>query len=150
MKVYLDSRSLQRPLDSKDQIRILLESEAVLVIIALCEAGRVDLISSDVLLFENQRITDISRREYALEVLHKATVFVRLDDEIKNRAKEMTDAGVMPLDALHLASAEKEKADYFCTCDDKLLKKAKALCEPEMKVVSPIQLLEDIDNDSGS
>ena len=71
MKLYLDSCSLQRPLDSKDQIRIMLESEAVLVIIALCEMGHIDLISSEVLLFENQQITNASRKEYALEVLRK-------------------------------------------------------------------------------
>lgn len=150
MKVYLDSCSLQRPLDSKDQIRIVLESEAVLVIIALCEMGHIDLSSSEILLFENQQITNASRREFALEILRKANRFVQLDDEIKSRAKEFTDAGVMALDALHLASAEKAEADYFCTCDDKLLKKAKALCEPKMKVVSPVRLLEEIENDSRS
>ena len=80
----------------------------------------------------------------------KANIFTQLDNEIRNRAKEITDAGVMPLDALHLASAEKAQADYFCTCDDKLLKKAKALCEPKMRVVSPVELLEEIENDSRS
>jgi predicted nucleic acid-binding protein len=33
------------------------------------------------------------------------------------------DYGIKPLDALHLASAESGKADYFCTCDDKIIKK---------------------------
>ncbi|MEK7249996.1 MAG: hypothetical protein AAB209_06175 [Bacteroidota bacterium] len=47
MKVYLDNCSLQRPLDSKTQTRIRLEAEAVLVIIALCDEGRIELISSD-------------------------------------------------------------------------------------------------------
>jgi predicted nucleic acid-binding protein len=148
MKVYLDSCSLQRPLDGKDQIRIVLESEAVLVIIALCEMAHIDLISSEVLLFENQQITNTSRRGYALEVLLKASVFIQIDEEMKNRGKELADAGIMSIDALHLASAEKAEADYFCTCDDKLLKKAKALCEPKMRVVSPIELLEEIENDS--
>ncbi len=126
----------------------MLESEAVLVIIALCEMGHIDLISSEVLLFENQQIPNASRKEYALEVLRKANIFTQLDKEIQNRAKEITDAGVMPLDALHLASAEKAQADYFCTCDDKLLKKAKALCKPKLRVVSPVELLEEIENDS--
>src|SRR2546423_2550233 len=150
MKGYLDTCSLQRPLDSKDQIRITLESEAVLVILALCEIDLVDLISSEVLLFENQRVTNASRRDYALEVLQKAKHFMPLDDEIKNRAKGLSEAGVMALDALHLASAEKAQADFFCTCDDKLLKKAKPVCEPGMKIVSPIQLLEEVENDTRS
>src|SRR5690349_19298694 len=98
MKVYLDTCSLQRPLDSKDQIRIALESEAVLVILALCEIDAVNLISSEVLLFENQRVTNTSRRDYALAVLHKAKHCIRIDDEIKHRAKELSASGIMPLD----------------------------------------------------
>jgi predicted nucleic acid-binding protein len=110
--------------------------------------AHIDLISSEVLLFENQQIPDTSRRGYALEVLRKASLFIHLDEEMKNRGKELAGAGIMSLDALHLASAEKAEAAYFCTCDDKLLKKAKALCEPRMRVVSPIELLEEIENDS--
>jgi predicted nucleic acid-binding protein len=150
MRLYLDSCSLQRPLDNKDQIRIMLEAEAVLVIIALCEMGHIYLVSSDVLLFENQQITDASRREFALEVLRKADLFSQLDQRIENRAKEFADAGIMPLDAMHLASAVNAEANYFCTCDDKLLKKAKALCEPKMKIVTPIEFLEEIEDDSRS
>jgi predicted nucleic acid-binding protein len=48
------------------------------------------------------------------------------------------------LDALHLASAEKGKADYFCTCDDKFLKKAKKISDLVIKVISPIELIEEI------
>src|SRR5436853_3582210 len=100
MKVYLDTCSLQRPLDSKDQIRIALESEAVLVILALCEIDLVDLISSEALLFETQRVTNASRSDYALEVLQKAKYFILLDEEIKDRAKELSASGIMALDAL--------------------------------------------------
>ena len=50
MLVYLDMCSIHRPLDDKSQIRILVESQAVLGIIALCESGQVHLVSSDALL----------------------------------------------------------------------------------------------------
>ena len=55
MKIYLDACSLQRPLDNKTQIRVALEAEAVLGVLALCEAGDLDLISSEVLAFEVAR-----------------------------------------------------------------------------------------------
>jgi hypothetical protein len=45
MKIYLDMCSLQRPLDTKAQLRMAVEAEAILGIIALCEAGQVELIS---------------------------------------------------------------------------------------------------------
>ncbi|MEW6127649.1 MAG: PIN domain-containing protein [Acidobacteriota bacterium] len=150
MKIYLDNCSLQRPLDSKSQIRILLESEAVLFIIELCEKNLVELISSQVLLFEINQSVNLARKEFALEVLQYSTTVVTLDEEIKNRAKEIAAAGIMALDALHLAAAEIGGANYFCTCDDKLLKKAKALVKPTLTVVSPLQLLEELENDNGS
>ena len=43
MKIYLDTCSLHRPLDSKTQIRIMLEAEAILGIIGLCETGQIEL-----------------------------------------------------------------------------------------------------------
>lgn len=121
-----------------------------MIILALCEIDLVDLISSEALLFENQRVTNASRSDYALEVLQKAKYFILLDEEIKDRARELSASGIMALDALHLASAEKAQADFFCTCDDKLLKKAKPVCEPQMRIVSPVQFLEEVENDTRS
>ena len=51
MRVYLDTCSLQRPLDDKTHARIALEAEAVLAILALCEHGSLTLISSDIISF---------------------------------------------------------------------------------------------------
>jgi predicted nucleic acid-binding protein len=145
MKVYLDTCSLQRPLDSKDQARNVLEAEAVLLIISLCETESVEMVSSDALLFEIRRISNPARREFALEMLVKAKLFVKADEAVQDRAREIIAHGVMPLDALHLASAEEAEADFFCTCDDKLLKKARMICEPQMRVMTPIQLLEEME-----
>jgi len=144
MKIYLDNCSVQRPLDDKTQIRIALEAEAILSILALCESGAVELIASETLLFETRRNPNVSRLEHALEVLSNAKTFVHVNDGIENRAKEFIAIGIKPLDALHLASAEHAQADYFCTSDDKFLKKAKSRTDLKTKVVSPIQLIEEI------
>lgn len=146
MKIYLDACSLQRPFDNKELIRNALEAEAVLNIIALCERGDLDLISSEALLFEIGRIGDTTRREFALETLRCAGSFTQVGAAVKGRARELVESGIMPLDALHVALAQEAGADYFCTCDDKLLKRAKPLCEPHLKVVSPAQLLEEIED----
>lgn len=47
-----------------------------------------------------------------------------MTQELESLAKRLKASGMKPLDALHLASASISKADYFCTCDDKFLKKA--------------------------
>ena len=145
MKIYLDTCSLQRPLDNKNQIRIILEAEAVLGVIGLCETGEVELVSSEVLVFEVRQNPKMIRREFGLEVLAKAGEFVRLNDQIERRAKGFTELGIKPLDALHLASAEIGRADYFCTCDDQLLKKAKGMQGIKIRVVSPVELIEEIE-----
>src|SRR3990167_3490585 len=138
MRIYLDTCSLQRPLDSKTQIRIALEAEAVLGVLMLCESGSVELVSSDALLFETERNPNMTRREYALAALSQAKVFVVLTEGVEKRAKELNATGLKPLDCLHLASAEAAQADCFCTCDDRLLKQGKAIVSLKVRVVSPI------------
>ncbi len=49
LKLYLDTCSIQRPLDTQTQTRVRLETEAILGILAQVEAGKVTLISSTVL-----------------------------------------------------------------------------------------------------
>lgn len=103
------------------------------------------MISSEALAFETERNPNITWREYALEVLSKAKLFVILNDQIENRAKELNVIGIKPLDSLHLASSEEAQADYFCTCDDKLLNRAKAIENIRIKVISPIELAKEIE-----
>ena len=144
MKVYLDSCSLQRPLDNRSQIRIALEAEAVLGILALCEAGQLDLISSDVLEFETAQISHPIRREHTLAVLGIATAHVELSDQIEQRARHFVRLGIKPIDALQLASAEAAESDYFCTCDERLLNRAKGIIDLQTMAVSPLELVEEL------
>ena len=53
--------------------------------------------------------------------------------------------GIKPLDALHMALAESGNADYFCTCDDKLLRNAKKVKDFTVKVVNPVDLVQEIE-----
>jgi predicted nucleic acid-binding protein len=135
---------IQRPLDSKTQPRIAVEAEAILGALALCEAGQVELISSDTLLFELGRNPHPVRREYAVKVLAKALIFVATDDDVVKRTRTFQAEGMKPLDALHLTSAVIANADYFCTCDDRFLKRAKAMDTGQTKVVSPLELITEV------
>jgi predicted nucleic acid-binding protein len=145
MKVYLDTCSIHRPLDSKNQIRILLEADAVLGIISLCDAGQIDLVSSEALLYEARRNPNPVRKQHALAVLVKANIVITIDDIIEQRARLFVEDGIKPLDALHLASAEAAEVEYLCTCDDRFLKKAQERSDLSVKVVSPVTLIEELD-----
>jgi len=147
MKVYFDNRSIQRPLDDKNQLRILIESEIILGIISMIESGQIELVSSEVLIFEAGRVTDIFRKKHTLKTLNRAKEVIMLDDEIEKRAEEFVRLGIKPIDALHLSSAEKIKADHFCNCDDKFLKKAKKINGIRTNTVSVFELLKEIENE---
>jgi predicted nucleic acid-binding protein len=145
MRIYLDCCSLQRPFDNKSQPRIAVEAEAVLVILALCESDCLKLISSDALLFEIGRIPEQDRKDDALAILKIAEETIELTIEIEALAGKLGASGLKPLDALHLAFASASKVDYFCSCDDKFLRKAKSLEGLKIKVVSPTELVMEVD-----
>ena len=75
-----------------------------------------------------------------LELLSKLEPFIPVDDSIEKVALNYTELGIKALDALHLASAEKVMVDYFCTCDDRFLKRAKKI-KTKVPVVSPLELV---------
>jgi predicted nucleic acid-binding protein len=142
MKIYFDNCSLQRPLDSKLQMRVAVEAEAVLGLLALCETEQAELVASEALTFEVAQNLNPARMGYASEVLAMATVYVHVTDQLESRAHELVERGIRPLDALHLASAEEAHADYLCTCDDGFLRRAKSMTDLQTEVVSPLELLE--------
>jgi predicted nucleic acid-binding protein len=61
------------------------------------------------------------RKEHTFAVLSKARNIIEVTEKEKLRAAKLSTFGIKPFDALHLALAETRKADYFCTCDDRLL-----------------------------
>jgi hypothetical protein len=133
--------AIQRPLDDLSQVRVRLEAEAVLGVLAHCRAGGADLISSDALAFESGRNPHPLRRAFADGVLAGAAVRQPLTPAAVARAADLEAAGCRPLDALHLASAGAAGADFFCTCDDRLLRRARAIAVLPLRAVSPIELV---------
>jgi len=97
------------------------------------------------LLFEIGWIPDQDSKENALAILKIAKEAVELSQAIETLARRLEASGLKPLDALHLAFASASKVDYFCTCDDKFLKKAKSFDRLNTKVVSPTELVMELD-----
>ena len=145
MKIYLDLCAIQRPLDTPNQVRIVLESEAVLGIITFCDSGQAELLSSEALLYEGEQSALAIRQEHTRSVLAKAKASLNISDKEKTRAANLVTFGIRPLDALHIALAEAGNADYFCTCDDKLLRSAKRVKDLTVKVISPVDLVQEIE-----
>ena len=145
MKIYLDLCAIQRPLDTPNQIRIILESEAVLGIIAICDNGQAELLSSEALLYEGEQSTLEIRKEHTFAVLSRAKTVIEVTEKEKIRATQLMFFRITPLDALHVALAESGDADYYCTCDDRLIRNLKKVKDLMVKVVNPIELVQEIE-----
>ena len=145
MKIYLDLCAIQRPLDTPNQVRIVLEAEAVLGIIRFSDSKEVELLSSETLVYEGEQSVLPIRKEHTRAVLAKAKSIIQVTEKEKLRAAHLMTFGIKPLDALHLALAESGNADYFCTCDDKLLQNTKRVGDLMVKVANPVDLVQEIE-----
>ncbi|MBK5938298.1 PIN domain-containing protein [Halochromatium roseum] len=144
MRIYLDSCSLQRPLDDQTQPRIRVETEAVLAILAAVQAGEIVLLNSEALEYEMGRIPSEQRRNEVEAILCLAQERVELTGQAESLAEVLESVGIRPMDAVHLAVASTTKVDYFATCDDQLLRKAKAVSGLECEVVSVLALVSEV------
>lgn len=136
MLIYLDMCAVQRPRDDQSQPRIREETEAVLEILEACRSGSAQLASSDALIYETNLNADPVRRAHASSILESASVFLEATPEAKSDAAALVSRGLKPLDGLHLSLAVKGKVEYFCTCDDRLLKKGRAVQRPPPKTAA--------------
>ena len=144
MLLYLDMCSLQRPHDDQAQVRVQLETVAVLGLLEYCRAGGAGLASSDALAYEAARNPYPVRRAHAEAALAGSAFRQPLTAAVEARADALVVAGLRPIDALHLASAEAIGADYLCTCDDQLLRRGRTLAAAPVRVVSPVELTKEL------
>ncbi len=126
-RVYLAVCSLKRPFDDQRQPRVRTEASAVADIVARAEAGQLELVRSPAHLVENDANPREDRRLATALWIDGAAVDVALDDEAESRAAHLVQQGFAPLDALHLAFAERAGARWLVTCDDRLIKLAARL-----------------------
>lgn len=144
MRIYFDNCCLQRPLDDQTQPRIRVETEAVFSLLAAVQAGDLSLLGSEALDYEVSRIPDEARQTEVLAVLSLAVERLEVSDAVEMLALSFEQQGVPAMDAIHLALASAAKADFFCTCDDKLLRKAQALPGLGCRVISLLGLVPEV------
>ena len=128
-KIYLDSCCVSRPYDNQTQNRIKSETAAIMQIIARFWNGEWQAITSKVLQFEINRISDLTKRSFvkALFTSIPQTVFVSVGGSEIFRGRQLEALGFKESDALHIACAETAKADVFLTTDDAVIRRAKRL-----------------------
>jgi predicted nucleic acid-binding protein len=146
-KIYLDTSAYNRPFDDQTQPKIFLETQAVVIIFQMLEAGTVELISSLVLEYENSRNPSLINQVAMNRYLQMAELRQEINGGIRQRAKQLEHNGVKAMDALHIACAEASGSDYFVTCDKRLINRCLALT---MKVLNPVDFVLEMNDDDPS
>lgn len=144
LRIYLDACCLQRPFDDQTQPRIRVETEAVLAILASVQVGGVTMLNSEALEYEIGRIPNEQRRHEAFALLTLAGERLAMSDQVESLAEVLEERGIHPMDAVHLALASTYRADYFATCDDALLRKARQESGLSCKPLSILELFTEI------
>ncbi len=142
MKLYLDLCVYNRPFDYQGQERVALETGAFIYLLEKVEKGSHVVIASEALLYENNKSLDEQRKARVASYLSLAREFVGADLSVLERVNVLKELGFPDIDALHVALAEKARADYFVTCDDdiiKLYKRHEGLIK--VNIVSLIELV---------
>lgn len=121
-RVYLDVCALNRPLDDQSQMRIRLETDAVLLILGHARERAVQIVVSPVHYREASANPDLARREHVLTLLRDLGTEVSVDlIQTRQRAEHLFQLGLRAADAAHVAFAEAMESD-FVSVDDRLLR----------------------------
>ena len=112
--------------------------------LAAVQAEELALLGSEALHYEVSRIPDDTRRSEALAVLSLASEHLKITDEVEALALTFEQMGLSAMDAIHLALASAARADYFCTCDDKLFRIAVVIPGLTCKVITLLSLIPEV------
>ena len=126
--IYLDYNCFQRGFDDPQQTRIQMEALACQEIFGRAERSQAKLVWSFMHEDETMLCPFPMRCAEALRLAALCEVRVAPETSIAQLAKsyqQRVNAGAK--DAIHLACAVSSQAEYFLTCDDKLLRQAKRL-----------------------
>ena len=140
MRIYLDNCCYNRPYDDQTHLRISLETQAKLFIQEQITAGKIELVSSYVLIAENSMNRILSKRESIRDFISKHTkyyVSISHKNEIESKAAEIMLDGVKFVDACHVACAIFAGCGYFVSTDYRLVK----YHSDEIKLLNPVDFL---------
>lgn len=146
IRVYLDTCCYSRPSDDQTQLRVRLESEAILDILERATRGEWTIIGSGAVQAELAVIRDPDRQLGAKELAGYSAEHVDPDEDQHRRGEALERMGLRGYDSLHVACAEAAGADVLLTTDDALIRRAWRLQHQlTVRVANPVSWLEEIE-----
>jgi predicted nucleic acid-binding protein len=144
MKIYLDTNAYNRPFDDQTQVRIRLETIAIFAILQLIKSKELLLVWSFLLTYENSLNPSEDIKMEIEKLSSLASENVDSSEDIRKKAKEYELIGIKPRDAIHISCALNSGADYFVTCDDKILRKTDEL-GLNLLILNPIDFIKEVE-----
>ena len=139
--VYLDTCCYQRPIDPAVNERVRAEARAMLDVFAAFVAGRAVRVDSPVVWYETGLNPDEHLRGDVRSFLAGAGREAAFDRGAAELAATFArDRAIRDADGMHLACAVTAGADFFCTVDDKLFRRARAADTGGTALIAPADL----------
>lgn len=139
MMVYLDTCVWCRPFDRPTQ-RVTEEARALHGILDLADKGKIQIISSSLVLFETSFIEPIEKRESVVALIHRSSAQIAgATEAIEGVTQKLQDeCGLDPMDAAHVAMAINEGIDIFLITDDGIVNKSECISKYGIIVKNPV------------
>lgn len=115
----------------------------MLRVLGAFSSGRVEICNSAALVFENQQNPNHQRRARVATLLASFAKPAPATASIFERAEDVRKLGFRDIDALHIAFAERQEADYFVTADDEILKRRNQ-ASLDVKIIDPIRFVSEV------
>ncbi len=144
MLIYLDNCCYNRPYDNQSYVSIFIESQAKLFIQEQIKKGKIELVTSYVLFYENsQNPFEIRKNTIENFASEYETVYVSKEkhENVIGLAEKMEKTGIKHKDACHIACAILANCDFFITTDYRLLKYKTDL----IKIINPTDFIKELE-----
>ena len=139
IRLYLDLCCFNRPFDDQSQTRVRFETEAKLALQEHVRSGRVEIVWSYILDFENNQNPFLERAESITAWRDLATLQVSESELTFTTARQVGALGVKAYDALHVGCAVAGGAAIFVSTDDALLRRLRGF--PGLRAALPAEAL---------
>jgi predicted nucleic acid-binding protein len=98
-------------------------------------------------MYEIGLIGDPVRKSHVIRLTHRARETTRVDDILLNRAAEIEETGIIGMDAIHIACAEKAGAVFLTTDDEVVRIMKKHSPDISTRVDNPLRWLMELNHD---
>lgn len=142
LKVYLDNCCYNRPFDEVRNTEIDMEIIAKLAIQRMVKNGKIDLVWSYALTYENSLNPKVVNKENIILWRNEAVENILENDDVILKAEEYQKKGIKQLDALHVACSVFAKCDAFITTDKGILNKK----NDDIRILNPIDFMREVIN----